>query len=73
MKFKTNLKLSKNSKFTLFYGNKKSSSIIFKRELEDLKDLYLGRFEIHHVLSREDQGTDLLFGRIDKNRATSLL
>lgn len=70
---KTSLKLSKNSKFTLFYGNKKSSSIIFKRELEDLKDLYLGRFEIHHVLSREDQGNDLLFGRIDKNRATSLL
>ncbi len=70
---KTTLKLSHSSKFTLFYGNKKTSSIIFKRELEDLKDLYLDRFEIHHVLSREDQGNDLLFGRIDKKRTASLL
>ena len=70
---KTVLKSSLTSKFILFYGNKKTNSIIFKRELEDLKDTYIGRLEVHHVLSREDQGNDLLFGRIDAGRSKSLI
>ena len=70
---KTVLQHSPKSRFTLFYGNKKTASIIFKNELEDLKDKYLGRLDIHHVLSREDQGNDLLFGRIDEARAKSLI
>lgn len=70
---KTVLQHSPKSRFTLFYGNKKTASIIFKNELEDLKDKYLGRLEIHHVLSREDQGNDLLFGRIDATRAKALI
>ena len=53
------------STFTLFYGNKNSSSIIFKDAIDDLKNTYLERFEVHHVLSREDQGSDHLKGRID--------
>jgi ring-1,2-phenylacetyl-CoA epoxidase subunit PaaE len=65
---KTTLALEPQSVFTLFYGNKNAGSIIFKRELEDLKDQYLHRLEIHHVLSREDQGTDWLKGRIDAGK-----
>ena len=57
------------STVTLFYGNKNSNSIIFKDAIDDLKNTYLERFEVHHVLSREDQGTDLLKGRIDAAKA----
>jgi len=57
------------STFTLFYGNKNSNSIIFKDAIDDIKNTYLERFEVHHVLSREDQGTDHLKGRIDAAKA----
>ncbi|NDD34950.1 MAG: phenylacetic acid degradation protein, partial [Flavobacteriia bacterium] len=66
---KTVLERAPKAKFILFYGNRKTNSIIFKAELEDLKDAHMGRLEVHHVLSREDQGNDLLFGRIDETRA----
>jgi ring-1,2-phenylacetyl-CoA epoxidase subunit PaaE len=54
------------STFTLFYGNKTSKSVIFKEQIEALKNTYMNRLEVHHVLSREDQGSDLLKGRIDE-------
>lgn len=57
-----------NSKFTLIYGNRNSASVIFKDEIEDLKDAHMNRLEVHHVLSREDQGSDLLKGRIDAEK-----
>lgn len=62
---KTTLEQEPQSSFLLFYGNKSTRSIIFKEQIEDLKDLYLNRLEVHHILSREDQGTDWLKGRID--------
>jgi ring-1,2-phenylacetyl-CoA epoxidase subunit PaaE len=62
---KSTLTIEQEAKFVLFYGNKSSKSIIFKEEIEDLKDAFLNRFEVHHVLSREDQGADTLKGRID--------
>jgi ring-1,2-phenylacetyl-CoA epoxidase subunit PaaE len=65
---KTALECEPQSEFLLFYGNRKTASILFKNELEDLKDRYLGRLEVHHVLSREDQGSDALFGRLDADR-----
>ena len=65
---KATLEAEPTSTFTLFYGNKNAGSIIFKRELEDLKDTHLNRLEVHHILSREDQGTDWLKGRIDAGK-----
>ena len=56
------------SSFTLFYGNKNASSVIFKEELEDLRSTYLGRLELHNILSREDQGMDYAHGRIDAEK-----
>ena len=56
------------SSFTLFYGNKNAQSIIFKEELEELRSTYLGRLEIHNILSREDQGMDYAHGRIDAEK-----
>lgn len=60
------------SRFVLFYGNRDSGSILFKAELEDLKDRFLERLAVHHVLSREVQDVELLSGRLDADRAERL-
>ncbi|MFB6307000.1 MAG: 2Fe-2S iron-sulfur cluster-binding protein [Flavobacteriales bacterium] len=65
---KTVLETEKNSEFTLFYGNKDSNSIIFKEELQEIKDIYLDRFSIFHVLSREQTANTFFSGRIDAEK-----
>lgn len=70
---KTVLGREPESRVTLFYGNRSAGTIIFKAELEDLKDAHIGRLEVHHVLSREDQGSDLLYGRMDRERLDAML
>ena len=54
-----------NSSFTLIYGNKGLSDVIFFEELEALKNKFLGRLTIHHIFSREVLDTPLNNGRID--------
>ena len=56
------------SSFTLFYGNKSADSIIFREQLEGLKNLFLERLAVHYVLSREFPGADLFYGRINADR-----
>jgi len=70
---KTTLAAEPQSRFTLFYGNRASSTVMFREELAALKDIYLTRFNLVHVLSREAQDIDLLHGRIDRDRAGALL
>lgn len=53
---------------TLIYGNRYVSTIIFKEEIEDLKNIYLGRFQVFNVLSRERTESELLHGRLDKEK-----
>lgn len=69
---KTVLREEPQSRFTLVYGNRSSSSVIFKEELENLKDLYLDRFRLVFVLSREQQDVELFNGRIDRAKADKL-
>lgn len=54
-----------DSSVTILFGNRSTDTIMFKEELEDLKDRFLERFHIYHVLSREMQDVDFLNGRID--------
>lgn len=61
---KTVLTREPRSRFLLVYGNRTVSSIIFREELEDLKNRFMGRLSIHHVLSREPEEAGLLPGRI---------
>jgi ring-1,2-phenylacetyl-CoA epoxidase subunit PaaE len=70
---KTTLATEPESQFTLFYGNRASSSVIFKDELSDLKDTYLERLKIAYVMSREQQDIDLFNGRITKEKAAQFL
>ncbi len=70
---KTTLAAEPASRFTLVYGNRASGTVMFKEELAGLKDIYLGRFNLVHVLSREAQDIELLHGRIDRAKADALL
>jgi ring-1,2-phenylacetyl-CoA epoxidase subunit PaaE len=69
---KTTLQTEPHSTFTLVYGNRTRSSIIFKEDLEALKDKYLSRFRIIHILSRERTDADINYGRIDTDKCTQL-
>jgi len=61
------------SRFALIYGNRSTPDIIFKEALEDLKDRFVDRFVVHHVLSREQQDFALFNGRIDGDKIGMLL
>lgn len=69
---KTTLRTEPHSRFSLFYGNRASSTIMFREELEDLKNEHLGRFGVTHILSREQQDLDLFNGRINKAKCEQL-
>lgn len=65
---KTTLLTEPGSTFTLIYGNRTKNSIMFREELEALKDRFLSRFRIYHILSREQTDTPLNSGRIDTEK-----
>ena len=60
------------SRFTLVYANRQISTIMFREELEDLKNLHLGRLSVLHVLEQEAQEIDLFTGRIDEGKMKGL-
>ena len=60
------------STFTLVYGNRDFASIMFREALDDLKDWYLSRFSLVHILSREVQDVALFNGRIDAAKLDAL-
>jgi len=65
---KTLLRSEANSRFTLLYGNRDSSSVIFLEALAGLKDKYLGRLELYHFLDAEEQDIELFNGMLDRVR-----
>jgi ring-1,2-phenylacetyl-CoA epoxidase subunit PaaE len=69
---KTTLLAEPKSNFTLVYGNRTKASIIFKEELEALKDKFIDRFRIYHILSREKTDIPLNEGRIDEAKCELL-
>jgi ring-1,2-phenylacetyl-CoA epoxidase subunit PaaE len=65
---KTLLREEPESRFTLLYGNRDSSAVIFLEALAALKDKHLGRFEIYHFLDAEEQDIELFNGMLDRAR-----
>jgi ring-1,2-phenylacetyl-CoA epoxidase subunit PaaE len=65
---KTLLREEPQSRFTLLYGNRDSSSVIFLETLAGLKDKHLGRFEIYHFLDQEEQDIELFNGMLNRER-----
>ena len=70
---RTTLAREPRSRFTLVYGNRASGTVMFREELAALKDRYLARFNLVHVLSREAHDLPLLHGHIDRAKADALL
>jgi ring-1,2-phenylacetyl-CoA epoxidase subunit PaaE len=68
----TTLAVEPQSSFTLVYGNRSRQSIIFFEQLEALKNKYMNRFNLIHVLSRERTDAALNFGRLDIEKLQQL-
>ncbi len=60
------------SHFTLVYANRAATTIMFREELEDLKNRFMERLTILHVLESGDQDIDLFSGRIDAEKCAAL-
>jgi ring-1,2-phenylacetyl-CoA epoxidase subunit PaaE len=69
---KSVLHTEKNSTCTLLYGNKGSATIIFKEELEAIKNMYLERFSLYHIFTKENTDIELMNGRIDGDKLNAL-
>lgn len=69
---KTVLKTEPGSSFTLVYGNRNKSSIVFFEELEGLKNKYLQRFNFIHLLSREKTEAPINSGRVTVEKLQAL-
>ncbi|MCZ2805492.1 phenylacetate-CoA oxygenase/reductase subunit PaaK [Modestobacter sp. VKM Ac-2983] len=61
------------STVTVFYGNRRTNTVMFADELADLKDRYGTRLQLVHVLSREPRDADLTSGRLDGDRLRTLV
>ncbi len=70
---KTLLAAEPQSRFTLVYGNRDTRSMIFREELEDLKNRYMARLNLITVMSREQPEVELLHGHIDGPKCDALL
>jgi ring-1,2-phenylacetyl-CoA epoxidase subunit PaaE len=62
-----------DSQFFLFYGNRSTGGMLFREALEELKDRFLQRLSIFHVISGEDQDIPILHGRLDGEKVRLLL
>jgi ring-1,2-phenylacetyl-CoA epoxidase subunit PaaE len=69
---KTTLAREPKSAFTLVYANKGVSTIMFREELEDLKNRHMGRFNIIHVLEQDAQEIDLFTGMVTEEKCAQL-
>ncbi|MEA3079986.1 MAG: ring,2-phenylacetyl-CoA epoxidase subunit PaaE [Sphingomonadales bacterium] len=65
---RTLLREEPQSRFTLLYGNRDSSSVIFLETLAGLKDKHLDRLEIYHFLDAEEQDIALFNGMLNRER-----
>ena len=70
---KTALLTEKDSRFTLFYGNRDSSSIIFLEALARLKNIFMERLEVHHFLAEEAEEFELFNGMLDRAKCDEIL
>lgn len=69
---KSILEVEPLSRVTLLYGNRATSSTMFREQLEDLKNDWMGRLNLIFVFSREQQDIDLYNGHIDADKCRQL-
>ncbi|MEX1188431.1 MAG: 1,2-phenylacetyl-CoA epoxidase subunit PaaE [Bacteroidia bacterium] len=69
---KTHLASEPNCTFKLFYLNKNVKSIIFKEEIEALKNKFFNRFEVYYFLTKEHRDMPLFNGRFTKEKLETI-
>ncbi|MCT4554218.1 MAG: 2Fe-2S iron-sulfur cluster-binding protein [Pelagimonas sp.] len=69
---KTTLSTEPQSTFTLVYANRAVNTIMFREEIEDLKNLYMGRLSVVHILENDAQEIDLFTGRVTEEKCAQL-
>ncbi|MBM96290.1 MAG: phenylacetic acid degradation protein [Oceanospirillaceae bacterium] len=69
---KSTLETEPRSSVTLLYGNRSSSSTMFREQLEELKNVYMGRLNLVFIFSREQQDVDLYNGHIDAEKCKEI-
>src|ERR1700704_4645380 len=62
-----------HSRFFLFYGNRSTGGMLFREALEELKDRFMQRLSLFHVISGEEQDIPILHGRLDGDKVRVLL
>jgi ring-1,2-phenylacetyl-CoA epoxidase subunit PaaE len=70
---KTTLEVEPRSTFTLVYGNRSVDQIMFAEELEDLKNRFMSRFVLYHVLSDDLQDVELFNGVLDQQKCAAFI
>lgn len=69
---RTGLENELGARFTLVYANRSPNTIMFREEIEDLKNEHLGRFNVIHILEDDSQEIDLFRGRVDGEKCAAL-
>ena len=70
---KTALLTEPESRFTLFYGNRDSNSVIFLEALAQLKNRFMDRLQVHHFLAEEAEEFELFNGMLDRDKCDEIL
>src|SRR5687768_5606465 len=70
---KTALLTEPDSRFTLFYGNRDSQSVIFLEALAKLKNRFMDRLQVHHFLAEEAEDIELFNGMLDRAKCDEIL
>ncbi len=60
------------SRFTLVYANRAVNTIMFRSEIEDMKNRFMGRINVVHILEQDAQDIDLFTGRVDGEKCALL-
>ena len=69
----TLLEAEPQSRFSLVYGNRGTATVMFVEQLEDLKNRFIGRLRLFHVLSEEPHEVELLNGLLDEAKCREFL
>jgi len=70
---KDKLEKDEDATCTLFYANRTVASMMFRDELDGIKNKYRTRFQTVYLFSREQQDSDLFYGRMDEDKVRQLM
>ncbi|WP_374764200.1 1,2-phenylacetyl-CoA epoxidase subunit PaaE [Yunchengibacter salinarum] len=69
---KTTLEREPDAHVMLFYGNRSSTSTLFRREIADLKNRFMSRFSYFFFMTGEKLEMDFFNGRIDGDKVAQM-